>query len=64
MRVDFVTGGTLGKVLAIYELPQGLILDVSREKKASVMIPYDRVVTRVDREARVITIDPPEGLID
>jgi 16S rRNA processing protein RimM len=64
MRVDFVSGGTLGKVLGIYELPQGLILDVSREGKSSVMIPYDRVVTHVDREARVLTIDPPEGLIN
>ena len=64
MRVDFVSGGTLGKVIAFYELPQGLILDVSREGKASVMIPYDRVVTSVDRVSRVITIDPPEGLID
>ena len=64
MRVDYAAGGTLGKVMAIYELPQGLILDVSRENKPSVMIPYDRVVTRVDREARVLTIDPPEGLID
>jgi 16S rRNA processing protein RimM len=64
MRVDFASGGTLGKVIAIYELPQGLILDVSREQKGSVMIPYDRVVTSVDRASRVITIDPPEGLID
>ena len=64
MRVDLASGETLGKVLAFYELPQGIILDVSREKKGSVMIPYDHVVTSVDREARVITIDPPEGLID
>jgi 16S rRNA processing protein RimM len=64
MRVDLLVGGTIGKVIGIYELPQGLILDVSREKKGSVMIPYDHVVTKVDREGRVITIDPPEGLLD
>ena len=64
MRVDLVSGEYIGKVLGFYELPQGLILDVSREGKSSVMIPYDRVVTKVDREARVLTIDPPEGLID
>ena len=64
MRVDLATGETLGKVIAFYELPQGILLDVSREKKGTVMIPYDHVVTKVDREARVITIDPPEGLID
>ena len=64
MRVDFASGGTLGKVIAFYELQQGLILDVSREGKSNVMIPYERVVTNVDRGARVVTIDPPEGLID
>ena len=64
MRVDLVSGETVGKVIAFYELPQGIILDVSRDQKGSVMIPYDHVVTSVDREARVITIDPPEGLLD
>ena len=64
MRVDLVTGETVGKVIGLYELPQGLILDVSREKKGSVMIPYDHVVTKVDRASRVLTIDPPEGLLD
>ena len=64
MRVDLVSGETLGKVVGYYELPQGIILDVSRAGKGTVMIPYDHVVTSVDREARVITIDPPEGLLD
>ena len=64
MRVDLASGGTVGKVIGLYELPQGLILDVSREGKSTVMIPYDHVVTKVDREARVLTIDPPEGLLD
>ena len=64
MRVDLLSGETVGKVIGYYELPQGLILDVSREKKGSVMIPYDHVVTKVDRATRVITIDPPEGLLD
>jgi ribosomal 30S subunit maturation factor RimM len=29
------------------------------------MVPYnDRFVTGIDRERRVITIDPPEGMLD
>jgi 16S rRNA processing protein RimM len=64
MRVDLRNGETVGRVIGLYELPQGLILDVSREQRGSVMIPYDHVVTRVDREARVLTIDPPDGLLD
>lgn len=64
MQVVLVSGETVGKVVGLYELPQGLILDVSREGKGTVMIPYDHVVTKVDRDARAITIDPPDGLLD
>jgi ribosomal 30S subunit maturation factor RimM len=49
----------------VYELPQGLAVDVARAGRGSVMVPFDeRVVVAVDREARVITIDPPAGLLD
>jgi 16S rRNA processing protein RimM len=64
MQVDLVSGESVGKVLDVYELPQGLALDVSRAGAKSVIIPYDRVVTAVDRATRRIRIDPPEGLID
>ena len=65
MVIQLANGDKLGKVATTYELPQGLMLDVSQEKKkGTILIPYDHVVTRVDRAARVITIDPPEGLID
>jgi len=63
MRVVLASGDEVGVVDCTYELPQGLTLDVKREK-GSVLVPYDRIVTRVDREGRVITIDPPEGLLD
>ena len=63
MRVELASGASVGSVVDTYELPQGLMLDVARER-GSVMIPYDRVVTMVDRERRVIQIDPPSGLLD
>lgn len=63
MRVELESGEVVGTVSATYELPQGLTLDVQREA-GSVMIPYDRVVTHVDRAARVIRVDPPAGLLD
>lgn len=63
MRVELESGALVGSVADTYELPQGLALDVARER-GSVMIPYDRVVTSVDREKRVIRIDPPAGLLD
>jgi 16S rRNA processing protein RimM len=64
MRVELVGGETVGTVIDIFELPQGLALDVSRKGAKSVIIPYDRVVTSVDRQAKLIRIDPPEGLLD
>lgn len=63
MRVVLAGGEDVGIVDCTYDLPQGLTLDVKREK-GSVLVPYDRVVTSVDRDARVVTIDPPEGLLD
>jgi 16S rRNA processing protein RimM len=63
MRVVLENGDTVGEVDCTYELPQGLTLDVKREK-GSVLIPYDRIVTSIDRVLRTITIDPPEGLLE
>jgi ribosomal 30S subunit maturation factor RimM len=63
MRVELASGDVVGTVLDTYELPQGLTLDVQRER-GTIMIPYDRVVVSVDREARLIRIDPPTGLLD
>jgi len=63
MRVELQSGNVVGTVLDTYELPQGLTLDVRREK-GTVLIPYDRIVTSVNREERVIRIDPPAGLLD
>lgn len=63
MRVELESGEPVGTVSTIYELPQGITLDVERAS-GSVLIPYDRVVTSVDRDARVIRIAPPDGLLD
>jgi 16S rRNA processing protein RimM len=66
MRVELESGELVGVVGGTYELPQGLTLDVERgeDKKNSVLIPFDRIVTSVDRATRVIRIDPPIGLLD
>jgi 16S rRNA processing protein RimM len=65
MRVELESGEVVGTVAVTYDLPQGLTLDVRRDTGAgSVLIPYDRVVTHLDRDARVIRIAPPDGLLD
>lgn len=63
MRVELESGEPVGTVEELYELPQGLTLDVRRQN-GTVLVPYDRFVTSVDRDARVIRIDPPVGLLD
>ena len=54
----------VGDVTDVYELPQGVMLDV-RRPKGSVLIPFrPEVVTRVDLAGRRLFVDPPEGLIE
>lgn len=54
----------LGEVIDVYELPQGVVVDV-RRPAGSVLIPFrPEVVRRVDVPARRLVIDPPEGLLE
>ena len=71
MRVELPDGTVVGRVITVWELPQGLVLDVARDapgagKPAStVMIPYDeRTVHAVDRDERRIVVEVPDGLLD
>ena len=54
----------VGEVVDVYELPQGVMLDVRREQ-GTVLIPFrGEIVRRVDLAARRVFIDPPEGLLE
>lgn len=65
MRVVHVNGEDIGTVREVFELPQGLVIDVERARGGSVMLPFDdHTVTGVDMTSRVITVDPVEGLLD
>ena len=71
MRVELADGTVVGRVTTVWELPQGLVLDVAREpagegaKGSSVMIPYDeRTVQHIDRDERRIVVEVPAGLLD
>lgn len=68
MRVELVGGDPVGTVEEIYELPQGLAIDVRRaapREQETVMLPYDdRTVASVDKAERVIVVTPPEGLLE
>jgi 16S rRNA processing protein RimM len=65
MRVILPSGDAVGEVSEVFELPQGLVLDVRRPTGGTVMIPFhESAVSYVDRAERVVHIDPPEGLLD
>jgi 16S rRNA processing protein RimM len=54
----------IGVVVALYELPQGLTLEV-RTAAGDVLIPYrPSIVREVDIDNRVITVDTDSGLFD
>ena len=65
MQVVHVDGRTLGIVADTYELPQGLMLDVRPMNGGQTyFIPWsDDILVNVDEAARVITVNPPEGLL-
>jgi 16S rRNA processing protein RimM len=58
--------GPIGVVTGMYDVAGRLLLEVTRAGAAqTVLIPYETTfVRRVDLEARVLTMDLPEGLLD
>jgi 16S rRNA processing protein RimM len=68
MRVEQADGEHVGIVDEIYELPQGLALDIRRAEPRddeTVLVLYDdNTISSVDKERRVIVITPPEGLLE
>ncbi len=68
MRVEREGGEIVGAVEEIYELPQGLAIDIRRappRESDTVMLQYDdRTIASVDKQARVIVVTPPDGLLE
>jgi 16S rRNA processing protein RimM len=68
MRVDLESGEVVGVVEELYELPQGLALDIRRAEPRdgeTVLMLYDEnTVASVDQGARVIVVTPPQGLLE
>lgn len=67
MRVVLARDGVeIGTVREVLELPQGLVLDVTRPAgRKSALLPFDdHTVTEVDTDEHVIRVDPAEGLLD
>ena len=63
-EVVTVDGGVVGKVREVYDTAPAHLLEVKGDGKLH-LIPFtEQVVKQVDREARRIVIDPPEGLLE
>ena len=64
MRVELESGEPIGEVLTVYDLPQGLGLDV-RYGSGSVILPYyGEYVREVDRAGRRIVMELPDGMLE
>jgi len=64
MEVVTTDGESVGEVREVYELRPAHLLEV-HGPRGEIMIPFlSHIVVEVDREARRMVIDPPEGLLD
>ena len=65
MKVVHVDGRALGEVVDTYDLPQGMMLDVRPVNGGpTYFVPWsDEILVNVDEILRVITVNPPEGLL-
>jgi 16S rRNA processing protein RimM len=65
MSVETVDGTAVGRVREVYETDPHHLLEVAGDDGKSRLVPFaERIVRSVDREARRVIIDPPEGLLD
>jgi len=65
MKVVSAAGDEIGTVATFYELPQGIMLDVSTSRGESILVPYrPEIVVRTELESRTIVIDDKLGLLD
>ena len=59
------SGDVVGEIVAWYELPQGLVIEVKKENGALALVPYiPSIVKEVDVDARRVMLTPPDGLFD
>ncbi|HEX9484870.1 MAG TPA: ribosome maturation factor RimM [Gemmatimonadaceae bacterium] len=68
MRVTHPSGEVVGTVEELYELPQGLAIDVRRtpprDAETVILLYDDATIASVDKDARTIVVTPPEGLLE
>jgi 16S rRNA processing protein RimM len=64
MSVALDTGEKVGEVKSYYQLPQGLMLEVST-KKGTVLVPYrPEIVERIESDAKRVVVKSSVGLFE
>ncbi len=59
-----VSGASLGRVRDVFEVPQGLLLEVA-SASGPVLVPFvEAIVVETDAAAGRIVLDPPAGLFE
>lgn len=63
--VETVRGERVGVVREVFETEPNHLLEVKSENGRLHLIPFaERIVRQIDRDAKRIVIDPPEGLLE
>jgi 16S rRNA processing protein RimM len=63
--VQEVSGRKIGEVKSVLKTGATPILVIAADNGAEIMVPLARsIITEIDVRAKVILIDPPEGLLD
>ena len=65
LAVRTVDGQDLGTVIEVLHTPGGELLSVRAEAGREVLVPFvSEIVTAVSLADGIVTVDPPEGLLD
>lgn len=65
LRAELKDHTAVGTVREVYEAPQGPLLAIDGVSGREHLVPFRAgIVRRVDREARLIVLTPPEGLLE
>ncbi|MDQ3698169.1 MAG: ribosome maturation factor RimM [Gemmatimonadota bacterium] len=64
MRVEQTSGEEIGEVVDVFELPQGIAVDVRWRGRLLTLSLADPFLRDLDRERRRIVLELPEGLLE
>jgi len=65
LQVESTGGVDLGRVEGLYEVPQGVLVEVRTPRGSLVLVPYQPpMIARTDLARGTIVVDPPPGLFE